>query len=378
VSSGPTAEPVLDGIRVLSVAEQYPGPYATLVLADLGADVVQVERPDGDPSRAFAGFYDSLNRNKRSVVLDLKDPEGVERFLDLAESADVVLEGFRPGTVERLGIGFEAVAARNPQVVYVAISGYGQDGPLRDHPNHDVAYQAAAGMLFEQARRWMAGPAPAVQVGDAVTGVFAFGATLLGLLHRARTGQGLYVDVAMLDVLVSMMSPALCIVANASGSPTFLQEGPGYRTYPTADGGLVALGIAHEDKFWRALCAVVGLDGHAALTHDERVARSDELAAVLTQAFAGHPRDHWIRRLTAAAVPCAPVYDLGEVPHDPQVMARSLVVSLPDDGGCARQYVRQPLVPRGHAYWPTSATPGLGEHSQAVLCEWVRSSDGRR
>src|SRR5581483_1921095 len=250
---------ILDGVRILSVAEQYPGPYATLLLADLGADVVQVERPTGDPSRAFDGFYAALNRNKRSVVLDLKATEGLERFLSLAAAADVVLEGFRPGTVERLGIGYKAVSARNPAIIYVSISGYGQDGPLRDHPNHDAGYQASAGLLSQQARAGVPGQAPAVQVGDLAAGIFGFAGVLLGLLHRARTTQGLYLDVSMLDVLVSMMTAPLTMVANDSGPPMFLLSSPGYRLYATSDGRLLALGIAHEDKFWRSLCQITRL-----------------------------------------------------------------------------------------------------------------------
>lgn len=363
---------ILAGVRVLSIAEQYPGPYASLVLADLGADVVQVERPGGDPSRIFGGFYDALNRNKRSVVLDLKTADGAAAFLELAATADVVLEGFRPGTVDRLDIGYDQIAERNPRIVYVSISGYGQDGPRRNHPNHDIGYQATAGMLFECARSGVGGNAPAVQVGDLAAGVFAFGATLLGLLHRERTGDGLYVDVAMLDVLVSMMTTALSMVANDSGSPTFLLDGPGYRSYAASDGRLLALGVAHEDKFWQALCKAVGLERYADMPHVERVVRRDELVDRLTEVIASQPRQAWLELLTAAGVPCAPLYDLADVLNDDQVRARDLVVSLPAAEGGERRYIRQPLRPFGFAHAPRAGTPRLGEHTDVILREWTR------
>jgi crotonobetainyl-CoA:carnitine CoA-transferase CaiB-like acyl-CoA transferase len=364
---------VLDGVRVLSIAEQYPGPYATLCLADLGADVVQVERQDGDPARAFPGFYEAVNRNKRSVVIDLKQPADRDRFLQLAAAADVVMEGFRPGTVDRLGVGFEAVRARNPGIVYVAISGYGQDGPLKDLPNHDAAYQAASGMLFPIAREGVAAPAPAVQVGDLSAGAFGFAAVLLGLFHRARTGEALYVDVSMIDVLVSMMTTAITAVVNDSGSPTFLLDSPGYRIYLAADDLPIALGIAHEDKFWAAFCRVAGLPELADVPNAERVSRRDEIVATVTVAMRRRTRAEWLEELIAAAVPCAAVNDLGEVGEDPQVKAREMLVDLPRADGSSATHVRQPLRPRGHAASPRTTSPGLGEHSDQVWAEWVGS-----
>ena len=139
----------LDGIRIVCLAEQYPGPYATLLLADLGADVILVERPgSGDPARQFPGFHAALSRNKRSVVIDLKAEDGRRQLRDLVASADVLMEGFRPGTMERLGFGYAAVELLNPKLVYVSISGFGQSGPYRDRPAHDLSYQAIAGFLF--------------------------------------------------------------------------------------------------------------------------------------------------------------------------------------------------------------------------------------
>lgn len=351
---------------MLSLAEQYPGPYATLMLADLGADVVQVERPSGDPARRFESFYAALNRNKRSVVLDLKSAAGRADFLRLARVADAVVEGFRPGTVDRLGVGYADVAEVNPRVVYVAISGYGQTGPLRLRPNHDVGYQATAGMLYEHARSSAAGRAPSVQVGDLASGVVAFAAVLLGLFHRERSGRGLYLDVAMLDVLVSMMTASLA--TNAAGSSIPFPEEPGYRIYETGDSKLIALAVAHEDRFWRALCEVTGLDRYADYGRERRIARADEIVAALAAALATRPRDAWIDALADADVPCGPVYDLDEVADEPQVRDRRLL--LGPDGR-----VRQPLVTPGvDAEIPERPAPRLGEHTAEVLREWAQAS----
>jgi crotonobetainyl-CoA:carnitine CoA-transferase CaiB-like acyl-CoA transferase len=367
-----SGSPVLEGVRVLSLAEQYPGPYATLMLADLGADVVQVERAAGDPARQFVSFYEALNRNKRSVVLDLKSTAGRADFLRLAEVADVVLEGFRPGTVDRLGVGYAVVAERNPDVVYVAISGYGQTGPQRLRPNHDVGYQATAGMLFDRARSGSAGAAPSVQVGDLAAGMSAFAAVLLGLFHRERRGHGLYIDVSMLDVLVSMMATTLATAAASTGSSTLFLDEPGYRLYETADSKLIALGVAHEDAFWQSLCHVTGLDAYAKHDHAERIEHADEIVAALASALRARPRDEWIEVLAEADVPCGPVYDLDEVADDPQVQARRLILEK-------NRSVRQPLLPHGSEHSTgTRPAPRLGAHTDEVFREWTELSQRRR
>ena len=374
---------ILDGVRILSLAEQYPGPYATLLLADMGADVVLVERPaGGDPSRVFPAFFEALNRNKRSVALDLKDDLDRERFLGLARAADVVLEGYRPGTAARLGIDYPRLAEVNPGLVYLSITGFGQDGPYRSRSGHDVSYAALAGVLFEDARNGTGAAAPPIAIADLSAGLFAAIGVLGGLFARQRDGRGMYVDVSMLDGLVSLMTALLVPVVNGTGDPGFPHE-PGYRLYRTADGEVLALGVAHEDHFWRALCAATGLDDVAGLSASERLEQRDGLVARLEAALATRNRDDWVATLVEADVPVGPAHDLHEVAGDPHVRARGLVTLVPAaDGRPDRVHIRQPLGFAGHATRVTRHAPRLGEHTQDVLGEvgWgaAASPPGRR
>ena len=366
----PEPSGILDGVRILSLAEQYPGPYATLLLSDLGADVVLVERPaGGDPSRKFPWFFEALNRNKRAIALDLKDPRGAAAFRRLSDASDVVLEGFRPRVMERLGVGYERLASSNHRLVYVSISGFGRDGPYRDRPAHDVSYQAIAGMLHDLTSASAPLPAPSVQVGDLSSGIFAAFGTVSALYARERSGQGMYLDVSVTDVLVSMMTVGIVPVVNGTGPPGFPHE-PGYGLYGTADGRLLSLSIAHEDGFWRALCETVGLQQLADLTATQRLERKPELVARLQAILVARPLQWWTEAFAAAGVPFGPVHDLEEVALDPQIAARGMLVNVPaGEGRPTRRHVRQPLVFGGRWTGPTRHAPALGEHTREVLAE---------
>jgi crotonobetainyl-CoA:carnitine CoA-transferase CaiB-like acyl-CoA transferase len=359
----------LEGIKVLSLAEQYPGPYATLIVADLGADVILVERPSGgDPSRQFPAFFEALNRNKRSVALDLKSEEGKIAFLRIARDADVLLEGFRPGVMGQLGLGYEEVAAVNPGIVYASISGFGQDSPYRNRPAHDLSYQAAAGMLHEQVEVGEPGPAPKLCVGDLSSGMFAIVGVLTGLLTRQRTGRGTYVDVSMADGLVSWMTAQLVPAINCTGAPWFPKD-PAYGVFRTADGSLLSLSVAHEDHFWRRLCGIVGMENVADLTSKERNERYEELAGRLAKGIAEKDRSELEEVLVKAGVPFGPVLGLEEVSQDEHVRARGLIVEVPEgDGRPSRKHVRQPLKLGGFEDGaPRRHSPRLGEHTREVL-----------
>lgn len=361
------ADGPLSGLVVLSLAEQYPGPYATLLMADLGADVILIERPSGgDPARQFPGFYEALNRNKRSVILDLKSKQGRVDLLRLVETADVLLEGYRPGTMDRLGIGVDNLHKVNPQLVIASISGFGQDGPYRDRPAHDISYQASAGMLHELLADNRTGPITDLAIGDLSSGMFATVGVLSALLQRDRTGKGSHVDVSMTDGLVSWMSTQLVPRLN-NQSPAGLEHEPGYGVFRTAD-GLIALSVAHEDWFWKPLCAVLGMDDAASYTGEERIANECELRNRLSDVLATKTRDEWVASLVEAGVPVGPVHSLDDAANDPQIQAREMVVKVPASGRRqARQHVRQPLRFDGVAYGPTRHVPGLGEHTEEVL-----------
>lgn len=361
--------PPLAGVRVLSLAEQYPGPYATALLADLGAEVIQVERPGtGDPVRAYPGFHEALARGKRSVVLDLKHPDGRDVFLALIARADAVLEGYRPGTMARLGLGPDTLRNVNDQLVQVSVSGFGQAGPYRDRPGHDLSYQALAGTLYGQ----LSGaepPAPTtLELGDLAAGLFAAQAVLLGLVRRGRDGCGSYIDVSMFDGLVSLLSAHLGPVVNGAGPPGFPHE-PGYAVFRTRDGELLALSVAHEDHFWRGLCSVVGLPDEEHLPAAQRLADRKRLTALLAGRLATRTRAEWAEALAGADVPYGEVRELAEVPGDPHVSARALLVTIGGGDGAARQFIRQPLVVDGHGWGPRSGAPALGQDTAAVLRE---------
>lgn len=359
----------LDGIRIVCLAEQYPGPYATLLLADLGADVILVERPgSGDPARQFPAFHAALNRNKRSVALDLKSDDDKPRFRDLVTSADVLLEGFRPGTMERLGFGYQAMSALNPGLIYASISGFGQTGPYRDRPAHDLSYQALAGFLHQQAATRSTQLPSDIAIGDLSSGMFAALGVLSALVARARTGKGAYIDISMTDGLVSWMSVMVGPAMNGEPLADIAAE-PAYGLFACEDDKLLSLSIAHEDWFWRPLCELIGMVDVADLKRPQRTAREAELVARIAKVIAGKPRAHWAKQLDAAGIPWGPVNAIDEVARDPHFIARGLFTEVADAEGRRRRYVAQPLIFDGHHPGPTRGVPGLGEHTDEVMSE---------
>ena len=354
----------LTGIRIVSLAEQYPGPYATLVLSDLGAEVIQVERPTGgDPARRYPGFYAALNRGKRSVALDLKQPEGVQALLRLATNADALLEGFLPGVMDRLGLGTEALRKVNPDLVVVSVSGFGQDGPHRLRPAHDLSFQAMTGHLAD-----VESPAeidgPELSLADVVSGLFAAIAVLTGITARRAGRPASTFDVSMFDTLVSLLSSKLGPIINGAPPESDFGRDPGYGLFTTADERLISLSISFEDKFWDALCTAVGLPEHIGIGAVERVKRREELRGDLAAVFATASLPEWETRLTGTEVPFGGVARLTDLADDVHVRARDLVQEV--DG---RRYVRQPIVVDGQRLGPRSGSPALGEHTDEVLAK---------
>ncbi len=284
----------LAGVRVLSLAEQYPGPYATMLLADLGADVILVERPDGgDPSRRFAGLFAAFNRNKRSVALDLKSASGLEQFLGLVDTADVVVEGFRAGVMDRLKIGAAALRARRPSLVFVSISSFGQIGPGgaggaggagASLAGHDLSIQAAAGMIDVPLGQEAALALPMLPLADISSAMFAAMGIVTALFARTRNGQGSTIDVSMLDSLASWMTPFLVPPLNQLPTRILPPRDPGYGLFATADGRQITLSIAGEDRMWATLCRLLELESFAALPERERSDRAGEITPHLRAA----------------------------------------------------------------------------------------------
>ena len=357
----------LAGIRVLSLAEQYPGPYATMLLADLGADVILVERPDGgDPSRRFPGLFAAFNRNKRSVALDLKSERGRDDFLRLVDSADAVLEGFRPGVMARLGLDAEALRARKPTLVCASISSFGQDGPGAGVAGHDLSIQAAAGMVDVPVGQEAGLALPVLPLADIASAMFAAFGIVSALFARSRHDRGATIDVSMLDCLVSWMTPFLVPPLNGLPTRQLPPEDPGYGVFATADGRQLTLSIAGEDHMWSALCGLLGLDRFAALSEQQRAARSAEIVPCLREAIARRPCDALCRQLEDARIAFGPVRRLHEVLADPQMAARRMAVAVTGGEG-TQTFVRQPLLFDGEGGSVGRPVPRLGEHNAELL-----------
>lgn len=369
----------LTGLKVLDLTRLLPGAFCTQMLADYGADVLKIEQPGaGDYNRQFApiarkesGSFLLLNRNKRSLTLNLKAAEGRAIFLKLVQDADVVIEGFRPGVMERLGLGYAALAAGNPRLVYCAISGFGQDGPYAQKSGHDLNYMALAGAL-QLFGTPATGPIVAgLSIADVGGGslMAAFG-ILAALAARDRAGQGQFVDISMTDGLV----PWLCYhaadylfagVEPRGGVQPFIGGAPCYNVYRCADGRHLTLGII-EEHFWHRFCDLIGRpDFKAAQWPVGEEARRQ--FTQLRDLFGSDTCDHWATKLAAADIPAAPVNSMEEAFRDPQLVHRQML-----------QHVEHPVegrIPQLGFPVKFSATPGeirsppplLGQHNHEVL-----------
>lgn len=372
----------LAGIVVIDFTRVLSGPYCTMLLADMGARVIKLEQPGkGDDTRAWgppfvrteSAYFLSINRNKESVTLDLKRP-GAREVLDrLLTKADVLVENFRPGTMDRMGIGYEQVCARFPRLVYCAISGFGQTGPRRDLPGYDAVVQAEGGLMS------ITGDADGppyrlgVAISDIVAGIFASHGIALALLARERTGRGQLVDIGMLDATVALLTYQAGIFFATGSSPGRLGNrhptiAP-YETFTAEDGDFViAVG---NDEQWRRFCGAIGLDGLAHdgrfATNSDRVTRYDDLRPILAARLAGRPRQAWLDALTAAGVPCGSVREVGEVLGDPQLEARDMIARLDHAAAGAIRTLGVPIKLSDTPGAVRTPPPQLGEHTDAVL-----------
>ena len=370
----------LQGIKLLEAASYVTGPYAAMLLADAGAEVIKIEgKPSGDPFRTWGeGTYSptfcSLNRNKSSVVVDLTKKEGREIFLALARTADVIVQNFRPGVVDRLGIGYETISSLNPRIVYCSISGFGENGPYRDRPGYDTIGQATSGLL-SLLTDLNSPQGMGVSLSDHITGVFACYGILLGLMARERTGQGQHVQTSLLQATFSVIGEN---VAHYSGTGDVPMRNARVRlaqvyALVAGDGLPFVIHLSSPPKFWEGLTQALG---RPELAEDPRFKGSqgrqknyDELVSTLSAIVAERPRDFWLERLRKHDVPCAPLNTLEEVVRDPQVQHLGLVKEIehPQMGSIrlASGPVRLGDTPTG----VRCAPPVLGEHTEQVLRE---------
>lgn len=327
----------LEGIRVLDMSGLAPGPYCTMLLADLGADVVVIEATPGAgrrmemPQSARTLAYDPLKRNKRSIGLNLKDPQAQETFLKLAEKADVVIEGYRPGVVKRLGVDYEAVSKRNPRIVYCSLSGYGQTGPYSNLVGHDINYISLGGALG--AIGWPDTP-PAIPlnvIADfAGGGLYAAFAIASAIIAREKTGRGQYVDMAMSDGVTSLLAMAVGQYFGAGVVPEpgtgFLNGGiPAYHVYECSDGKWLSIGSL-EPWFWAETCKVLGCNEFTA--HQNNREKFPEMFEWLRAKFSEKTRDEWFEELRQHDICVGPVLAMNEVFENPHVLERDMVVEV--------------------------------------------------
>ncbi len=370
----------LAGIRILDLTRLLPGPYCTMLLADMGADVLKIEEPSvGDTFRLYSPIMPGgesmqfmlVNRNKRSITLNLKKPRGREIFMKLAEKADGVVEQFRPGVVARLGVDYESVRKVNPNVVYCSISGYGQDGPYRLVPGHDINYQACSGWM--SVTRTPDGQP--MHCGNLVAdiaggGLFPTVAILSGLMAQKLTGQGQYLDVSMMDTMVHMMTIHAGYYFGMGKVPqpgSFRQSGiyPFYNMYKCKDGKYLTLGCS-EHHLWANACRVLGREDYIPHQFPEGSLR-EEMIEFFKQAFLTKERDEWLRIMEEANVCVAPVLDMAEVFQHPQAVHRKMVDEV--------EHPMEGRVPQLGFPYKMSATPGRiktppplkGQHTDEVL-----------
>ncbi|MEV5101967.1 CaiB/BaiF CoA transferase family protein [Streptomyces massasporeus] len=357
----------LTGVRVVELAGIGPGPFAAMLLADLGADVVRVDRPGG-PGLAIDPAYDVTNRNKRSVVVDLKAPDGPDRVLDLVASADVLVEGYRPGVAERLGVGPGDCHARNPRLVYGRMTGWGQDGPLAQRAGHDIAYIAPTGALGMIGRPDEPPAVPANLLGDYAGGSLYLVVGVLAALHHARaSGTGQVVDAAIVDGtahLATMIHGMLAAGGWQDRRGANLLDGgcPYYGTYETADGRYMAVG-ALEPQFYAEFLALLGVEDQDGARKD--VGRWGELREQVATRFKSRTRDEWTAVFDGSDACVAPVLSLREAPHHPHLAARG---TFTDHGG-----ITQPAPAPRFSATPTSVRTGParpGADTADVARDW--------
>lgn len=364
----------LDGVRVIDLSLFLPGPYLTTVMADHGAEVIKLEPPSGEPVRNIGErtggesvWFRNTHRGKKSIVLDLKKPEGLAALRDIVRTADVMIEAFRPGVADRLGIGAAAMTALNPRLIYCSISAFGQDGPLRDKPAHDLAVEALAGTLSCCLGQDGLPTHPNVPIADATASLLALSGILMALYRREKTGRGDVIDMAMFDATLSWLPNATGAVLGTDRAPDVKkvrQWGGGsfYNIYPTKDGRHVVLG-GSEHKFVENLLHALGRPDLIEGASGPPGPGHDAAKAFLRTTFATKTRDEWEAWFEGRDVCFAPLLDLHEAFHRPHTAARKMLVR--DEEG--NLHIGLPIKFRDEPGTLNPRLPKLGEHTAEIV-----------
>ncbi len=383
----------LQALRVLDVCQVMAGPFCCMLLGDLGADVIKVEPPEGDQARRAMGFklkgddslgFLNMNRNKRSIILDLKSEAGRQAFLRLAETADVIVENYRPGAMKKLGVDYEAVRAVNPAIIYASISGFGQTGPWADRPGFDLIAQAASGIISVTGDPNGAPARAGVPVTDIGCSLFTLYAILAAYIGRQATGRGQYIDGSLYEAGIAFSIwdiseywgtgrvPGRLGTANRMAAP--------YEAVRASDGYFV-IG-ANNDRLWLRLCEALERPDLKAnpsyKTNADRLANRGALAADLEKTFLTRDRDHWVSLLLDAGVPAGPISDYAEVFASDHVKAREMKMTVDHPIEGAIPTIGFPVKLRGTPQQIRRPPPLLGEHNDEIFAELGLSDSERR
>ena len=382
----------LEGIRVIDLTRILAGPFSTMLMADMGADIIKVEQPGaGDPARGngpflspdgaesseqqFSTYFMSINRGKRSIAIDLSKPKGREVLLKLAETADVLIENFRPGTMQKLGLDYEVVKVRNPRIVMCSVSGFGQSGPYAHRPALDVIVQGMGGMLSITGEPGRGPVRPGASIGDITSALFATIAIQSALLERHNSGEGQYIDISMLDCQVAIMENAFMRYFTLGQTPqrigTRHPSSTPFQAFQTADGHVVVAIMGGSTDQWPLFCAAID---HVELIDDERYTTGwsrtqhyDELIPVIEEVMREKTTSEWVELLSDMGVPVGPVQDIAEVANDPQVNHREMFVELPHPVLGQVKFTGNPIKMSRTPSGPRRVPPQLGEQTSEVL-----------
>jgi formyl-CoA transferase len=391
----------LSHIRVLDLSRVLAGPWAAQNLADLGAEVIKIERPGaGDDTRGWgppymkdaagkdsseAAYFQSVNRNKKSVTLDISKPEGQKIARELAAKSQVLIENYKVGTLKRYGLGYKTLKGDNPGLIYCSVTGFGQDGPYAPRPGYDFIFQGMGGLMSitgERDGQPGAGPQKVgIAITDVLTGMYASVAILAAITHRERTGQGQYIDAALLDTIVAFNANQIASYFVSGKIPArwgnaHAQVVP-YEVFPTADGHII-LAVGNDSQF-ASFCQTAGCPELAEearfKTNSARIVHRGELIPLIAEIMRTRSKREWIEVLEAANVPCGPINNMKEVFEDPQVQHRQLRVDMPHPLGGTASVVRSPLRLSATPVEYRLAPPALGQHNEEILRGLLGRSD---
>ena len=372
----------LSGLRILDLTQFLAGPYATMIFADLGAEVIKLEAPVGDWSRVlppnFVGedscYYLSINRNKQSIVVDMKNDEGLEIVRRLADESDILVENFRPGVLDRLGLTYEGLSKRNPGLIWASISGFGQTGKDRDRPAYDMIVQAISGGMGITGEPGRSAVRSGIPLGDLSAGMYAVIGALAALEERRSSGKGQYIDISMLDCQVSMLCYQAAYYLHPGNNPGRQGWGhdsiPTYRGFNCANGSSLVI-TANTERMWQALCDVLAIselkeDARFTLNED-RYENRHELWPILEGAFMIHEADHWVPLLLAAGIPVGEINNLEKSLANPQIVERDMVLPLVNEDGDVIRVAGNPIKMSRTAKTSHEYPPKLGAQTSEIL-----------